>query len=384
MTGKSDSNSAPQKIVVTGSDGLLGWHMRVFLSTCENVDVVPCNRETFNDDESLANCLEGADAVIHLAGMNRGDELEVAAANVAIAQRLVQSCRTNSVSPHIVYSSSTHIDGDSRYGQSKKQAGEIIETWAAESGAGFCDLVLPHIYGEHGKPFYNSACSTFAHQIAQGEQPSVTGNGQLNLLHTQQAARIIWRVIQEGTSGQLRPQGESISVLELVDRLSRLADRYRSGVVPPFVDPFDLRLFNTWRSYLTPAQRPIDFALHSDDRGSLFETLRSDGQGQVFVSTTHPGITRGNHFHFDKVERFAVISGKATIRLRRVLFDHVEEYEVSGDKPQAIDMPTLYTHNITNTGDEPLVTLFWAAQHFDPDHPDTFFLPVEQSVDSRA
>lgn len=376
MTGKSDSNAVPQKIVVTGSDGLLGWHMRVFLSTCENVEVVPCNRQTFNDDNALSRCLVDAIAVIHLAGMNRGDEHEVAAANVEIAQRLADHCRSNSVTPHVVYSSSTQIDGDSRYGKSKKQASEILETWAVEAGAKFCNLVLPHIYGEYGKPFYNSACSTFAHQIAQGEQPSVTGNGQLNLLHTQQAARIMWQAIQKGTTGQLRPEGEAISVLELVDRLTRLADRYRSGVVPAFVDPFDLRLFNTWRSYLTCDQRPIDFTLHSDDRGSLFETLRSDGQGQVFLSTTHPGITRGNHFHFDKVERFAVVSGKATIRMRRVLFDHVDEYEVSGDKPQAIDMPTLHTHNITNTGDEPLVTLFWAAQHFDTDNPDTFYLPV--------
>ena len=382
MTQNSDSNiadseTAPQKVVVTGSDGLLGWHTRVFLSTHEHVEVIPCNRQTFNDDKALSECLNGADAVIHLAGMNRGDEAEVAAANVAIARRLADSCRSNSATPHVVYSSSTHIDGDSQYGKSKKQAGEILSQWASESGAKFCDLVLPHIYGEHGKPFYNSACSTFAHQIAQGEQPSVTGNGQLNLLHTQQAARIIWDVIQKGTSGQLRPQGESISVVDLVERMTRLADRYRGGVVPSFMDPFDLRLFNTWRSYLTAEQRPIDFKFHSDDRGSLFETIRSDGQGQVFLSTTHPGITRGNHFHFDKVERFAVISGKATIRMRRVLHDHVDEYEVTGDKPQAIDMPTLYTHNITNTGDEPLVTLFWAAQHFDPENSDTHFLPVQ-------
>ena len=377
MTGTSDLNETPQKIVVTGSDGLLGWHMRVFLSTCENVEVVPCNRQTFNGDKELSACLAGADAVIHFAGMNRGEDSEVAAANVAIAQRLADFCRSNSVTPHVVYSSSTHIDGDSQYGQSKKQAGEILEQWAAESGAKFCNLVLPHIFGEHGKPFYNSACSTFAHQIAQGEQPSVTGDGQLNLLHTQQATRIIWDVIQNGTIGQLRPAGESISVLNLVNRLNRLAERYRSGVVPSFVDPFDLRLFNTWRSYLTPDQRPIDLTLHSDDRGSLFETVRSDGQGQVFLSTTYPGITRGNHFHFEKVERFAVVSGTATIRIRRVLTDHVDEYQVSGDKPQAIDMPTLHTHNITNIGDEPLVTLFWAAQHFDPGNPDTYYLPVE-------
>ena len=377
MIENPNSTPATQKIVVTGSDGLLGWHVRVLLSTNDHVEVVPCNRQTFNDDDALSQYLSGADAVIHLAGMNRGDEAEVAAANVAIAERLANACRSNSVTPHVVYSSSTHIDGDSQYGKSKKQAGETLGEWATESGAKFCDLVLPHIYGEHGKPFYNSACSTFAHQIAQGEQPSVTGNGQLNLLHTQQAARIIWDVIQNGTTGQLRPQGESISVVDLVERLTRLAERYRSGVVPSFEDPFDLRLFNTWRSYLTAEQRPIDFKFHSDDRGSLFETIRSDGKGQVFLSTTHPGITRGNHFHLNKVERFAVISGKATIRMRRVLHDQVDEYEVSGDKPQAIDMPTLYTHNITNTGDEPLVTLFWAAQHFDPENPDTYFLPVE-------
>ena len=123
MTQNSDSNiadseTAPQKVVVTGSDGLLGWHTRVFLSTHEHVEVIPCNRQTFNDDKALFECLNGADAVIHLAGMNRGDEAEVAAANVAIARRLADSCRSNSVTPHVVYSSSTHIDGDSQYGLS--------------------------------------------------------------------------------------------------------------------------------------------------------------------------------------------------------------------------------------------------------------------------
>ena len=373
-----------RKILVTGSGGLIGWHMRVFLSTKPEVEVIPCNRQQFNDDAYLQDGVARADVVIHLAGMNRGDEDEIAAANVAIADRLIDACRETDSKPQIIYSSSTHADGDSKYGISKRTAGEHFAAWAQSESAKFCNLILPHVFGEHGKPFYNSVVSTFAHQIAAGESPTVTGDGQLNLMHCHDVALTIWEKIESGSSGDYRPQGTPIGVVELLERLTRLSTRYREGVIPNLDDPLDHRLYNTWKSYFPHDQRPISLTLHSDDRGHLFETIRSDGQGQVFLSTTHPNITRGNHFHFHKPERFLVISGKAKIRLRKVLTDEVHTYEVSGDNLQAIDIPTLHTHNISNVGDEPLVTLFWAGEHFDPENPDTYFLPVEDVAVSNA
>lgn len=373
-----------RKILVTGSDGLIGWHFRAFLSAKTDAEVLPCNRQQFADDEYLERAIAQADVIVHLAGMNRGEEDEIAKTNVALAQRIVATCRRLDVRPHVVFSSSTHADGDSKYGISKRQAAQTLAAWAEAEDARFCNLILPHVFGEHGKPFYNSVVSTFAFQIATGETPSIDRDGDLNLLHCQQVAEIIWEKIEDGFVGDARPHGRPIRVSQLLDCLTRLWSRYRSGTVPNLDDSFEHRLFNTLRSYLPHDHRPTDLTLHEDNRGHLFEAIRADGQGQVFLSTTHPGITRGNHFHFGKVERFLVIAGTAKIRLRKVLTEEVHTFEVTGERLQAIDIPTLHTHNITNVGDTPLMTLFWSGEHFDPDNSDTYFLPVEASFDTAV
>jgi UDP-2-acetamido-2,6-beta-L-arabino-hexul-4-ose reductase len=167
-----------------------------------------------------------------------------------------------------------------------------------------------------------------------------------------------------------------MKVSEFLARLQHLAGRYADGVVPNVDDAMNLRLFNTYRSYIPMDRRPIDLTVHSDDRGGLFESIRCDGPGQVFLSTTKPGITRGNHFHRRKVERFLVVQGTAEIRVRHVLSGDTHTFEVDGSKPQAIDIPTLHTHNISNVGDDELLTLFWAHEHFNPDDSDTYFLEV--------
>lgn len=372
--------TTPQRnILVTGSDGLIGWHLRALLKTLgDNVNVIPCNRQQFADDQYLSDAIENANVIVHLAGMNRGEEEEIVQTNIALAQRITEICQQLDCKPHIIYSSSTHIDGDSRYGYSKRVAGETFEAWGQSEEAPFLNLVLPHVFGEHGKPNYNSAVSTFAYKLVNGETPEVTGNGQVELLHAHDVAQIVWDSIVDGTDGELRPHGCKMSVTELLERLKRLSDRYlEEGVVPETNEAIDLKLFNTIRSYIPYEKRAIDLTLHSDERGNLFEAARADNQGQVFLSTSHPGITRGEHFHFRKVERFLVIQGQAKIRMRRVLKDEVITYEVSGDKPQAIDIPTLHTHNITNVGDTPLLTLFWAGEHFDPDNSDTYPMIVE-------
>ncbi len=365
-------------ILVTGSGGMIGWHLSVFLDAqSDTVNLIRCDRARFNDDTFLADAVSKSDVIVHLAGMNRGDEDEIVTANIGMADRLIKFCRSSDVKPHVIYSSSTHVDGPTRYGYSKRTAGEHFEAWAADTGSHFCNLVLPHVFGELGKPFYNSVVSTFASQIVKGESPTVTGDGDLNLLHSHEVSKLIWDKIATGFSGTCRPEGLPIKVSQLLERLQSLWARYQGGVMPNFDDLFDVRLFNVMRSYLDHEQRRIDLTLHEDNRGDLFEAVRADGRAQVFVSTTKPGITRGNHFHFRKVERFLVFSGKAKIRLRKVLTDEIFTYEVSGDQLQAIDIPTLHTHNITNVGDEPLLTLFWTNEHYDPADSDTFFLPVE-------
>lgn len=163
----------------------------------------------------------------------------------------------------------------------------------------------------------------------------------------------------------------------MLARIERMIELYGSDIVPPLNEPIDLRLFNTLRSYMFPDFYPRRLQLHSDARGSLFEAVRSLREGQTFLSTTRPGMTRGEHYHLQKIERFLVISGEAVIRLRRLLQDEIFEFRVSGEAPSFIDMPTLFTHNITNVGETELVTLFWSHTIFDPTEPDQYPMAVQ-------
>lgn len=163
-----------------------------------------------------------------------------------------------------------------------------------------------------------------------------------------------------------------MSVPDLLERLQAFHASYQANIYPDLRDPFDVALFNSYRAASYPGSWPRPRKLNTDARGALFEAVKGGGGGQTFMSTTKPGITRGDHFHLNKVERFLVIEGEAIIRIRKVLSSDVWEYRVSGDQPTAVDMPTLHTHSIENVGDRPLWTLFWTHDLFDPANPDTF------------
>jgi len=358
------------KIVVTGGHGMLGWHMRCRLASRPDATVVPLGRGAFDDATTLAAALHDADVIVHFAGMNRGSDADIEATNVGLADALVRAIETRTRPPTLVFSSSVHIDGDSVYGTSKRRAGEVFAAWARRSSGRFINLVLPHVFGECAKPFYNSVVATFCHQLACGETPELKQDIELKLLHAQDVADLVVELIDSQTTGEVRPDGHPLAVSDLLARLSRLAGEYREGVVPTS-QGLELALFNTYRSYLYPRHYPVDVRVRSDDRGRLFEAVKCNEGGQVFISDTRPGITRGNHYHRRKVERFFVLEGQAEIRVRRLFDEQVTTFTVDGRRPQYIDMPTLHPPNITNTGQGLLVTLFWANEIFDPQRPDT-------------
>jgi UDP-2-acetamido-2,6-beta-L-arabino-hexul-4-ose reductase len=358
------------KIAVTGGYGMLGWHVRCLLASRRHATTIPIGRDAFRDVVTLAEALQDADVIVHFAGMNRGSDSELETTNVGLAEMLVQSIEPRRDPPTLVFSSSIHIDGDTVYGRSKRKAGSVLAAWARRTGGRFVNLILPHVFGENARPFYNSVVATFCHQLAHGETPRLQQDTQLQLLHAQDVADCVVELISSEAAGDVRPEGQPIAVSELLTRLTRLSDDYRGGIVPTS-GGLDLALFNTYRSYLYPAHYPVDVGVRSDDRGRLFEAVKSNGGGQVFISDTRPGVTRGNHYHRRKIERFFVLEGQAEIRIRRLFDEHVTSFAVDGRRPQYIDMPTLHTHNITNTGRGTLVTLFWANEIFDPRKPDT-------------
>jgi len=298
-----------------------------------------------------------------------------------LASALVAAFERTGVAIPVVYTNSTHAEGDSVYGVSKQRAAELLGEYQASVNAPFLDLVLPHLFGEFGRPNYNSAVTTFAHELATGGKPDVNRDGQLELLHAQDVAQRCLDFFESPSTGTERMQGTPITVGEAWDLLSSQHERYANEfTVPKFDNRFELQMFNTLRSQLyNNGFYPRSLVLHSDNRGAFVELARADGLGQTSLSTSAPGISRGDHFHVDKIERFVVVGGTATISLRRVLTDETESYEVNGDEPVFIDMPPLVTHKIENASDGVVTTLFWAGDHFDPQSPDTWPDPVESA-----
>lgn len=361
------------RIVVTGADGFLGWHLRVRLRAGPGAVVVPVTRETWSD---LPDLVAGADAVVHVAGVNRGPEAAVERGNVELAADVAAAIRRRGGPARLVFANSTQCGNGTAYGTGKAMAAEILADAVAESGGHCVDVRLPNLFGEHGRPGYNSFVATFVHAVVDGVEPTVVDR-PVGLLHAQDAARTLLDGLTTHRP-RIDPRPTMTSVAEVLGTLRDFNAVYApAGDIPAFRSRLDVDLFNTLRAARFPVTPAIRLTPRADDRGRLVETVRAHGSaGQTFVSTTRPGVTRGEHFHLRKIERFVVLAGQARISLRRVLTGDVVHVDVDGREPVAIDMPTMWVHNITNTGDQELVTLFWTNELFDPDHPDTYPEPV--------
>lgn len=367
-----------KRIVVTGAKGLLGWHAHVQLHAANCAagfngsplpfDIIALDHDDFDNNDTLQLAVKNADAILHFAGVNRGLNDDIIDANPDIARRLVEACQSVKADPHVVYANSIHASTNTPYGKSKRQAGQVLQRFANR----YTDLRLPHIFGECAKPFYNNVTATFVHQIINGEPAAVNPDGQTQLMYAGEVARLAIRAIMSDAFGLSQPTGRPMSAPDLLKKLKSFHDSYHANKYPDLSDPFDLYLFNSYRAATYPSFWPRHLHQNTDMRGTLFEAVKGGGGGQTFLSTTHPNVTRGNHFHLNKVERFLVVKGEAIIRIRKVLSEEVWEYQVTGDTPTAIDMPTLHTHSIENIGNEELVTLFWTHEMFDPNRPDTF------------
>lgn len=367
-------------VAITGADGFLGWHLRCRLHGNGWEAPLLLDRAAWGSPERRRELLAKAEVIVHLAGINRAKPEEVEKGNIRLAEDLVASLRESGKSPHVIYSSTTHIERNNPYGNGKRRAGEIIADWAEQSGARFTNVVIPHVFGEQCRPFYNSAVATFCYQIANNQQPVVENNANLELLHAQDVCAEFMKIAEAGAGGNLRLAGRPMTVAEVLQKIQMLDGSYRRDIIPDLRDSFTLQLFNTYRGYLFPKHYPVRLKLNTDNRGSLFEAVKGDNGGQAFLSTTKPDITRGDHYHFNKVERFLVVQGEAVIRIRKLFSDEIHEFRVSGETPEYIDMPTLHTHNITNVGSDTLMTMFWSHEIFDPRSPDTVREPVQKQA----
>lgn len=370
------------KIVLTGAGGFLGWHTRLRLAALTDHEVLPVSRENWPELDAL---VASADAVIHLAGVNRADnDDEVEQGNVQLGQDVARAISGAGKPLRVAMSGTIQVERDNAYGRGKLAAQTVIAEATRTGGGHFVDVCLPNLFGEHGKPKYNSFVATFVYATIDGETPQINDN-PVELLHVQDAAQALIDAVETGQY-RLRPEGVQTGVVEVWELLQEFHRSYVPvGEIPDLSSKFRIDLFNTYRAGLFPEHYPIALVPHADPRGSFVETVRCrGGEGQSSFSTTVPGITRGEHYHLVKIERFAVIQGKARISLRKMFHDEVLDFDVTGEQPVAIDMPVGWVHNITNTGDEVLLTQFWSHELFRPEAPDTFAEPVRPAQKESA
>lgn len=368
-----------KKIGITGQNGFVGYHLYQTLRLLKDeFELVPFERTFFDDDAQLDAFVSQCDAIVHLAALNRHEcEQTLHDTNVALAQKLVAALERSGAKPHVLVSSSTQEERDNLYGKSKREARTLLTQWAERSGASVSGLIVPNVFGAFGLPFYNSFVATFCHLLATGGTPTVTQDGEVNLIYVQELVEVIIGKIREGRS---EPQAVvAPTATRKVSQVLALLESYRDsylekGAIPALSNRFELQLFNTYRSFLDyKTLFPRKFQLHTDPRGTFVEIIRHGVSGQSSYSTTVPGITRGNHYHTRKIERFAVVKGRALIQLRKIGTDEVIDLYLDGTAPAYVDMPIWYTHNIKNIGEEELITMFWINEPYDPADPDTWF-----------
>jgi UDP-2-acetamido-2,6-beta-L-arabino-hexul-4-ose reductase len=313
-----------------------------------------------------------------MAGVNRAARDNLLHDNVLLAKQLTDALDRSNARPVVVFANSIQAGNASPFGQSKQAAADHLTAWGRQAGAPVVDLRLPNLFGEHSKPHYNSVVATFCYELARGRQPTIIDDRDIPLLHVQDAVDGMLNLAEERAAGTFEPEGAPTAVSALMNKLIGFHKQYRTGQIPDISTRLERALFNTYRSFCFPDHYPINPTVRSDDRGYLYECLRSYGrQSLVFCSTTRPGGTRGEHFHLRKVERFLVLRGSAVIALRRLFDKAIVRFQVSGQVPAIIDMPTFWTHSITNNGTDDLLTLFWADEILDPEHPDTYPERVE-------
>lgn len=369
-------------IGITGQAGFIGTHLFNFFGLKkEEVVRIPFEDNYFDDSAKLEGFVKQCDVIIHLAALNRhNDPQTIYDTNILLVNKLLKALEATGSKPHILFSSSTQEERDNMFGKSKRRGREMLSAWTRENNAKFTGMIVPNVFGPFGNPYYNSVVATFSHQLTHNELPKIEIDAQLKLIYIGELVELIWKAIKEGYSTEEYriPHTSEKKVTEILNLLKYYQKSYNEkGIFPELNNRFEVNLFNTFRSYMDiPNIYPVGLVKNTDERGTFVETIKTGLGGQISFSTTKPGITRGNHFHTRKIERFAVIKGKARIQLRRIGTDKILNLDLDGEQPSYVDMPIWYTHNITNTGTDDLYTIFWINEFFNPDDPDTFFEPV--------
>ena len=378
-------------ILITGAKGFVGKNLAATLNNIregkdmsyslhKDLNILEYDLDT--DPTLLSEYCAKADFVFHLAGVNRPkEEAEFMQGNFGFTSQLLEALKNAGSTCPIMLSSSIQAQFDNPYGKSKLAGEQLLRQHGEETGSKVLIYRFPNVFGKWCRPNYNSAVATFCHNVARDLPITVNNRAtELTLVYIDDVVTELIHALQGQEHREddfcCVPVTHKVTLGQIEDLLYQFRDSRRTLAVPDQGDPFSKKLYATYLSYLPEDSFSYPLTTHSDHRGSFTEILRTAANGQFSVNISKPGITKGNHWHHTKNEKFLVVSGQGVIRFRALDSEHIIEYPVSGDRLEVVDIPTGYTHSIVNTGDCDLVTFMWANECFDPQKPDTYFLEV--------
>lgn len=368
------------KILVTGANGFVGRNLIAELNNRGYEDIYRFDIDTEKTllDEYAKKC----DFVFHLAGVNRPkDTKEFMEGNFGFTSELLDLLEKYNNKAPILITSSIQAERDNPYGHSKKAGEELIFKYSEETGAKALVYRLTNLFGKWSRPNYNTVVATFCYNIARNLDIQVNNpDAKLTLCYIDDVVSEFISALEgkETKEGKycVVPVNHDIKLGDLAETIKGFRESRENLSIPSMDDELTKKLYSTYLSFLPEDKFSYDLKMNCDNRGSFTEFIRTLDRGQVSINVAKPGITKGNHWHHTKNEKFLVVSGTGLIRFRKIDSDEIIEYKVNGEKLQVVDIPTGYTHSIVNIGDTDMVTVMWANEAFNPEKPDTYFLEV--------
>lgn len=367
-------------ILITGAAGFVGKNLVAALQVRDDIKLVTF--EIDDDSAVLAAGLAEADFVYHLAGVNRPQNIEeFTTGNTGLTQTIVSLLLEQGKASPLVISSSTQAAQENPYGISKRNAEDAVFAYGRQTGASVFVYRLPNVFGKWCRPNYNSAVATFCNNIANDLPIQINDpNVVMNLVYIDDVVNSFVAALDGiGSESENFCQVQPVHTLklgEIADLIHSFKEARVTRRIPNMSDPFTKKLYSTYLSYLPVDQFSYPLTMNIDDRGSFTEFIKTIDRGQVSINISKPGITKGNHWHHTKNEKFLVVAGEGIIRFRKIDEKEIIEYRVTAEKLEVVDIPPGYRHNITNTGETDMVVVMWCNELFDPERPDTFFEPV--------
>jgi UDP-2-acetamido-2,6-beta-L-arabino-hexul-4-ose reductase len=360
-------------VLITGSSGFIGKNLVVRLKEL-NIEVKTYTRE--NSINDLKDLIRDTNCIVHLAGVNRPEnDKDFDEINVGLTASICDIVQSLGKNIPIIFASSTQIDQNNIYGKSKLSAEICMKALEDKTECSVYVYRLPGVFGKWCKPNYNSVVATFCNNISQGLPIQIHNREfEITLIYIDDVVEEFIKVIQglKKTKNESSVQPEyKIKLGDLVDKLNFLKESRSSLLTEKVGTGFVRKLYSTYLSYLSPCQFSYDIPSYDDDRGKFVEILKTRDSGQFSFFTANPGVTRGNHYHHTKIEKFLVIKGKARFCFEHIISGEMYEITTNSKSLKIVETTPGWSHNITNIGKEEMIVLLWANEIFNPEKPDT-------------